>query len=405
MNIEEKLASKISEIHSFSDVKGDLHHIELEGEVSNRMFFKGKEYIVWCINDYLGLMNNPKAKKIAAEVTMKLGASYPHAARMTFGQSIHHETLEKNLAQFIEMEDACLINLGYLGIYSSIDAITDRHDILIYDQKVHACMIDAVRIHNGRSFSFKHNDVNHLETQLKRAKKFHNPKTGIILVVVDGVYSMHGEQAPLKEIVELKKKYDFNLVVDDSHGFGILGVNGRGTPEAQNVEGDIDLYMSTFTKALGSIGGFISGRKSIIEYLRYNTRATIFSRTMPLAQVLTVRENLKALKEEPFRRVKAWENTKNFQNGLKEIGFDIGNTASPITPVKLVDAGDMVRALSMELRTNGIFTYTVCYPVVERGTYLIRMVSTYNHTEEDISITLSVFQKLMKMYKDKWLRI
>jgi len=380
MDLESKLSSKISQIQSFADVKGVLHHMELNG-------------------------HNPAAKKRAAELTLELGASYPHSSRLTFGQSTYHDALEEELAQYMQKEAACLMNLGYLGVFSTIDAITDRHDILIYDQKVHACIIDGVRIHNGRSFSFKHNDVEHLETQLKRAQKFYQKGRGTILVLVDGVYSMYGEQAPLKQIAELKTKYDFNIVVDDSHGFGIIGENGRGTPESQGVENSVDLYISTFTKAMGSIGGFVCGKKAIMDYLRYNTRGAIFSRTMPLPQVLTVTENLKTLKAEPFRRAHAWNNTKKFQNGMRNLGFDIGKPESPITPVRIVGEDSVVVPIGLELKRQGIFTYTVCYPVVAKGTFLIRMVPTYNHTDEDIEKTLSVFQKLKENYKENWLSL
>ncbi len=404
MNLSKKLKLRVSEIQRYQDYRGLLHHMELNGEISNRMTFDNKETVVWCVNDYLGLMNNKESKQLAAEVSLKYGSAYPHATRATFGETKFHREFEEELADFVNQESAYLLNLGYAGICSIVDALTDRHDTIIYDQAIHACSIDGVRLHNGRKFCFKHNSVAHLETQIKRALKRHDPETGSILVIIDGVYSMHGEQAPLKEIVALKKKYDFCLLVDDSHGFGVLGHSGAGAAQEHDVEDEVDIYVATFTKAIGSLGAFVAGNKTIIDYLRYNTRSQIFSRTIPLSQLLPAQNNLRVLRKEPGRRIKLWNNTIRFQNGLKKMGINIGEPESPVTPIRIIGSIDEGVEVLLDLRNNGVFSYLVCYPVVPKGTCLIRMVPTYNHTTQDIDHTLNVFKKLTKKYPERLLK-
>jgi len=404
MDLSKKLNHKVSEIQRYQNYRGVLHHMELGGEISSRMTFNDKETVVWCVNDYLGLMNNKESKQLAAEVTLKYGSAYPHATRATFGETKFHREFEEELADFVSQETAYLLNLGYAGICSVVDALTDRHDTIIYDQAIHACSIDGVRLHNGRKFCFKHNSVEHLETQIKRALKRHDPETGTILVIIDGVYSMHGEQAPLKEIVALKKKYGFCLLVDDSHGFGVLGHSGAGVAQEHHVEADVDIYIATFTKAMGSLGAFVAGNKTIIDYLRYNTRSQIFSRTIPLSQLLPAQHNLRLLRKEPGRRIKLWNNTIRFQNGLKKMGINIGEPESPVTPIRIIGSIDEGIEVLLDLRNNGVFSYLVCYPVVPKGTCLIRMVPTYNHTIQDIDHTLNVFKKLIKKYPERLLK-
>ncbi len=404
MNLSKKLKNRVSELQSYQDNRGRFHHLELNGEISSRMTFEDKETVVWCVNDYLGLMNNKESKQLASEVTEKYGSAYPHATRVAFGETKHHSEFEEELADFVNKDAAYLLNLGYAGICSIIDALTDRHDTIIYDQAVHACSIDGIRLHNGRKFSFRHNSVAHLETQIKRALKRHNPETGSILVIIDGVYSMHGEQAPLKEIVALKKKYDFCILLDDSHGFGVLGHSGAGAAQEQDVEDEVDIYVATFTKAIGSLGAFVAADKTTIDYLRYNTRSQIFSRTIPLSQLLPAQNNLRLLRKEPGRRIKLWNNTVRFQSGLRKLGINIGEPESPITPIQIIGSTDEGFEVLMDLRNNGVFSYLVFYPVVPKGTCLIRMVATYNHTAEDIDHTLDVFKKLTKKYPERLLQ-
>ncbi len=398
MNLLQKLQGRVTVLQEYSKYYRDLHHMELKGKVGSRMKFKGKEHIVWCLNDYLGFMNHPESIKAGAKIAAKYGPSYPHSVRLSIGNTALHEELEEELKTMMNMEDAMLVNLGYQAFSSIIDALTDRHDTIIYDQNAHACLIDGVRLHNGRKFAFKHNDISHLEVQLRRASTVHDPDQGIILVIVDGLYSMSGEFAALKEIAKLKEKYNFTLFVDDSHAFGVFGENGRGTPEHLGVEKDIDVYVSTFTKAFGNIGGFVAAKEEIVTYLRYAVRSQIFSRTMPLSMVAATLKTMEIFKREPYRRQVLMQKTKMFQDGLRRLGFYIGNTQSPITPVHIngpIKTG--VRVLR-ELRNQGIFSYLVVYPVVPKDTCLIRMVSTFNHSERDIEETLQGFNAIKEKF-------
>ncbi len=398
MDLLQKLEKRITVLQQYNAYRGELHHLELNGKVSNRMMFNEKEYIIWCLNDYLGLMDHPESIKAATEVTELYGPSYPHSVRLTIGHTAAHDKLEASLKSLMGKEDTMLVNLGYQGFFSIIDALTDRHDTIIYDQKCHACLIDGVRIHNGRKFAFKHNNVNHLETQIQRALKTHDPKQGIILVLVDGLYSMHGELAPLDEIAQLKEKYNFTFLVDDSHGFGVFGKNGKGSPEHFGVEDDVDIFLSTFTKSFGNLGGFVAAKKEVIDYLRFAVRSQIFSRTLPLPMVASVQKNLEIFLAEPERRERLWKNTNRFKDGLNNLGIDIGSSVSPIVPVKINGTHQEGLDVYFALRELGIFSYIVAYPVVEKGSCLIRMVCTYNHTEADIDQTLEAFKTLKSKY-------
>ncbi len=398
MNLLQKLEQRTTVLQQYISYRGSLHHLELKGEVSSRMIFEEKEYIVWCLNDYLGLMNHPESIKIASDITAKYGASYPHSVRLTIGHSSAHDRLESAITSFVDKEDSMLVNLGYQGFMSIIDALTDRHDTIIYDQKCHACLIDGVRLHNGRKFAFKHNNVDHLKLQLNRALKTHNPDNGTILVLVDGLYSMHGELAPLDEIARLKEQYNFALFVDDSHAFGVFGKTGKGTPEHFGVEDAVDVYVSTFTKSFGNLGGFVASKKAIIDYLRFAVRSQIFSRTMPLPMVKSVHKNLEIILQEPERRKRLWRNTHRFQQGLRDIGVNIGKSQSPIVPVLINGTHQDGLNVYFGLRELGIFSYIVAYPVVAKDTCLIRMVCTYNHTEADIDQTLEAFKIIKAKY-------
>ncbi|MEO0788569.1 MAG: aminotransferase class I/II-fold pyridoxal phosphate-dependent enzyme [Bacteroidota bacterium] len=398
MHLSQKLERRATIWQNYSSFRGQLHHTELKGPVGSRMYFQDREYIIWCINNYLGLMGHPEGIKAAAEVAQEYGASYPHSVRLTAGHTAQHDHLEEQLSDFLQKEDTMLLNVGFQGVMSVIDALTDRHDTILYDRNVHACLIDGVRLHNGRKFAFQHNSVVHLEQQIKRALKTHNPNEGMMIVLVDGLYSMHGGLAPLDEIVALKKKYGFALLVDDSHGLGVFGNNGRGAPEYFGVEDEVDIYICSFTKIFGNIGGFVSGKKEHIEYLRFTVRSQIFSRTLPLSMVAAVTKNLEVLRKEPERRYTLWRNTKLLQEGLRDLDINFGDTVSPITPVRIYGSlHDGLEVLS-ELRKLGVFSYVVGYPVVEKGSCLIRMVVTQDHSQEDIWETLDAFKKVKSQF-------
>ncbi|TAE60747.1 MAG: aminotransferase class I/II-fold pyridoxal phosphate-dependent enzyme, partial [Bacteroidetes bacterium] len=363
---------------------------KLEGPISSRMQFRGKEVIVWSLNNYLGLANHPAIRKIDTDATEAYGLAYPMGARMMSGNSNHHEQLEAELAAFEGKEDAILMNFGYQGIMSAIDAICGRHDVIVYDAESHACIIDGLRLHPGHRYVFKHNDVADCEKQLERATALiEKQKTGGILVITEGVFGMAGDQGKLTEIAALKGKYDFRLLVDDAHGFGTLGKTGAGAGEEQNCQDAIDLYFSTFAKSMASIGAFLAGPRVIIDYIRYNIRSQIFAKSLPMPIVLGNLKRLDMLRTMPELREKLWSNARMLQAGLKERGFDIGKTDSPVTPVYMKGGVEEATAMVMDLRENyGVFASIVVYPVIPKGHIIYRLIPSAAHTEEDILQTL-----------------
>jgi glycine C-acetyltransferase len=366
---------------------------KLEGDIGSRMTFRGKEMIVWSLNNYLGLANHPEVRKVDADASVKYGLALPMGARMMSGNSNYHEQLEAELAAFEHKEDAILMNYGYQGIMSAIDAICGRHDVIVYDAESHACIIDGLRLHPGHRYVFKHNDVEDCEKQLQRASQLiEKQKAGGILVITEGVFGMAGDQGKLKEICDLKKKYDFRLLVDDAHGFGTLGETGAGAGEEQNCQDDIDLYFSTFAKSMASIGAFLAGPRVIVDYIRYNIRSQIFAKSLPMPIVLGNLKRLELLKTQPQLKEKLWENARKLQSGLKERGFDIGKTDSPVTPVYMKGGVEEATAMVMDLRENyGIFCSIVVYPVIPKGHIIYRLIPTSVHTDDDIQRTLEAF--------------
>lgn len=368
---------------------------KLEGEIGSRMMFRGKEKIVWSLNNYLGLANHPEVRKIDAEAAKEYGLAYPMGARMMSGNSNHHEQLEKELAEFEMKEDAILMNFGYQGIMSAIDAICGRHDVIVYDAESHACIIDGLRLHPGHRYVFKHNDVADCEKQLQRSSALIEKQgAGGILLITEGVFGMAGDQGKLKEICALKQQYDFRLMVDDAHGFGTLGKTGAGAGEEQGCQDEIDLYFSTFAKSMASIGAFMAGPKVIIDYIRYNIRSQIFAKSLPMPIVLGNLKRLEMLKTMPELKEKLWSNAKKLQTGLKERGFDIGKTDSPVTPVYMNGGVEEATAMVMDLRENyHIFASIVVYPVIPKGHIIYRLIPSAAHTDADIEETLLAFSE------------
>lgn len=366
---------------------------KLEGEIGSRMQFRGKEKIVWSLNNYLGLANHPEIRKTDAEATATYGLAYPMGARMMSGNSNYHEQLEKELAEFEQKEDAILMNFGYQGIMSAIDAICGRHDVIVYDAESHACIIDGLRLHPGHRYVFKHNDVEDCEKQLQRATALIEKQgTGGILVITEGVFGMAGDQGRLKEIAALKKQYQFRLMVDDAHGFGTLGKTGAGAGEEQGCQDAIDLYFSTFAKSMASIGAFLAGPKSIIDFIRYNIRSQIFAKSLPMPIVIGNLKRLEMLRSMPELKEKLWSNARKLQQGLKDRGFDIGKTDSPVTPIYMKGGVEEATAMVMDLRENyHIFCSIVVYPVIPKGHIIYRLIPTAGHTDEDIQQTLKAF--------------
>ncbi|MEX0966691.1 MAG: aminotransferase class I/II-fold pyridoxal phosphate-dependent enzyme [Bacteroidia bacterium] len=374
------------------DIHGYLTFPKLEGEIGNRMKFRGKEKLVWSLNNYLGLANHPEIRKVDQEAAEEWGLAYPMGARMMSGNTNHHEQLEHELSDFVKKDDTFLLNYGYQGVLSAIDALVDRHDVIIYDAESHACIIDGVRLHYGKRYTYLHNDINSLETQLKRAQRIVNNSKGGILVITEGVFGMSGDQGNLKEIVALKQKYDFRLLVDDAHGFGTMGESGAGTGELQGVQEDIDIYFSTFAKSMASIGAFISSNEQVVEYLRYNMRSQIFAKSLPMPLVIGDLKRLELLRKQPELRERLWTIVNALQKGLRDRGFKLGNTNSPVTPVFLSGNPTEATNLIVDLRENyNIFCSIVVYPVVPKGVMMIRLIPTAAHTLEDVDETLEAF--------------
>jgi glycine C-acetyltransferase len=398
VDVFEKMIKDIGPIGKHVErIHGYFAFPKLEGELGSRMFFRGKEKIVWSLNNYLGLVNHPETRKIDTEAAAHWGMGNPMGARMMSGNTTMHEELEKVLAEFVGREDAMLLNFGYQGIMSCIDALVNRHDVIVYDGEAHACIVDGVRLHIGFSYKYKHNDIADCEKQLQRAVKMAEKNGGGILLITEGVFGMSGNQGKIKEIVSLKEKYNFRLLIDDAHGFGAMGTNGAGADEEQGCQHGVDLYFSTFVKSMGSIGAFISGPKSIMTYLRYNVRSQIFAKSLPLIVVEGMLRRMEMLKAMPELREKLWHNVNNLQNGLKEKGFDIGTTNSPVTPVYM--KGDLPEATNMvmDMRENyNIFCSVVVFPVIPKGQIIYRLIPTAAHTDEDTEITLRAFEETKK---------
>ena len=383
-----------------SQAEGYFVFPKLEGPISNRMLFKGKEVITWSINDYLGLSNLPEIRETDSKAAIDYGSAYPMGARMMSGHTDLHEKLEKELALFVEKESSYLLNFGYQGILSTIDALVGKNDVIVYDSDSHACIVDGVRLHIGKRFTYKHNDITSLEKNLRRASKITEQTGGGILVISEGVFGMRGEQGCLKEICKLKKKFSFRFLVDDAHGFGTLGENGAGTGFEQGVQKEIDVYFATFAKSMASTGAFIASEKEVIDYLKYNMRSQMFAKSLQTQLVIGALKRLSILKSRPELKNKLWENVLMLQNGLKKNGFNIGNTQSCVTPVYLEGSIPEAMSLVKDLRENfGVFCSIVVYPVIPKGLILLRLIPTASHTKEDINKTLDAFSKIRKKLK------
>jgi glycine C-acetyltransferase len=374
---------------------------KLEGDIAPHMKFRGKEVLNWSLNNYIGLANHPEVRKADTEGTEQYGLAYPMGARMMSGNSNLIEEFEGQLASFVGKEDAMVLNFGYQGIMSIIDALLDRHDIVVYDSESHACIIDGLRMHLGKRLVFPHNDINNLKIQLERATKQLDPEKGSILVITEGVFGMAGDMGRLKEIVELKKQYNFRLLIDDAHGFGTMGPTGAGAAEAQGVQDEVDIYFSTFAKAMASVGAFVASKENIIEYLRYNTRSQIFAKTLPMPLVVGNMKRLELLRTKPELREKLWTVVNALQKGLREKGFEIGKTESPVTPVYLSGTEMEAAQMIIDLRENyGIFCSIVIYPVVPKGVMMLRLIPTAEHTLEDVDRTIKAFSEIAVKLKE-----
>jgi glycine C-acetyltransferase len=391
-----KLRMEAGPLAKYSHLPDDYFFFpKLEGEIGPRMKFGGKEVLNWSLNNYLGLANHPEVRKADADSAAEYGLASPMGARMMSGNSVHHIEFEKQLAQFVMKEDAMLLNYGYQGVLSVIDALVDRKDVIVYDSESHACIIDGVRLHMGKRFVYPHNNMENLEKQLQRATKLANETGGGILVITEGVFGMSGNMGDLKGIVELKKKYNFRLLVDDAHGFGTMGATGAGVGEEQGVQDEIDLYFSTFAKSMASIGAFVAGDKNILKYLRYSVRSQIYAKSLPMPFVIGGLKRLELVRKHPKMRVDLKKIMAAIKAGLRDRGFTINPTQTPPTPVLFKGGVGEAANMSMDLRENyGIFCSVVIYPVVPKDVIMFRIIPTAAHTLEDVEETLNAFSAL-----------
>jgi len=396
MDIFDKIKSNRGALGQYSDfAHGYFMFPKLEGEIAPKMRFRGKEVLTWSLNNYLGLANNSEIRKADAEYTEKYGLAYPMGARMMSGHTTNHERFEKMAAEFEMKEDAYLLNYGYQGMVSIIDALVDRHDVIVYDSESHACIMDGLRLHFGKRFVYPHNDIDNCEKQLQRATKLTEESGGGILVITEGVFGMAGDLGKLDKIAALKKKYNFRFLVDDAHGFGTMGANGRGTGEHFGVQDQIDVYFATFAKSMAGIGGFVASSKEVINYLRYNLRSQIYAKALPMAMTLGAIKRLEILQAHPEYRENLWTIVRALQKGLKEAGLDLGKTESPVTPVFFKCELTQVTQLIYDLRENyNIFCSVVIYPVVPKDVVMLRLIPTAGHTLEDVNYTVNTFREL-----------
>ncbi len=395
-DIFEKLNERMGPLGMHADdAHGYFTFPKLEGPIAPRMKFRGVEKLTWSLNNYLGLANHPEVMKADADAAAEFGMAYPMGARMMSGNSNYHEQLEQELAEFIDKPEVILLNFGYQGVLSAIDALVDRHDVIVYDAEAHACIIDGLRLHIGKRFVYNHNNIESLEKQLVRATKLAETTGGGVLVITEGVFGMSGSQGKLKEIVDLKKKYSFRLFVDDAHGFGTMGKTGAGTGEEQNCMDGIDIYFSTFAKSMAGIGAFIGSEPHVIKFLRYNMRSQIYAKSLPMPMVIGSLKRLELIRTQPQLKEQLWTVVNALQKGLREAGFNIGITSTPVTPVLLNGTIPEATHLTLDLRENhNVFCSIVVYPVVPKGVIMLRLIPTAVHTTEDVNYTINAFKSI-----------
>ena len=401
MDIFDKIKSNKGPLGQYQkNAHGYFMFPKLEGEIGPRMKFRGKDVLNWSLNNYLGLANHPEVRKADAQGAIDFGMGAPMGARMMSGQTKYHEELERQLADFEKKEDAYLVNYGYQGMVSIIDTLLNRHDVVVYDSEAHACIIDGLRLHIGKRFVYPHNDMARCEREIEKAVKLAEEQKGGVLVITEGVFGMSGDLGNLAEIVKLKKKYNFRILIDDAHGFGTMGATGRGVSEHFGVMDDIDLYFGTFAKSMAGIGGFIAGPEMVIDYLRYNMRSQIYAKSLPMPMVIGALKRLELIKTQPQLRENLWTIVNALQRGLRAKGFNLGNTQSPVTPVILSGTVPEGTNIILDLRENyNIFCSIVVYPVVPKDIIMLRIIPTASHTLEDVEYTIKAFAEVQEKLK------
>ncbi|MBC8319707.1 MAG: aminotransferase class I/II-fold pyridoxal phosphate-dependent enzyme [Bacteroidetes bacterium] len=398
MDVFNKITTNPGPIGKYAE-QGEGYFIfpKLEGEISNFMLFGGKKRLVWSLNNYLGLANHPEVRKADADAAAEWGMAYPMGARAMSGHTKYHEQLERELADFVGREASYLLNYGYQGMVSIINAMVDRNDVIVYDSEAHACIIDGMRLHFGKRFVYPHNNIENLEKQLERATRLVNTTGGGILVITEGVYGMSGDLGKLDEIVALKKKFNFRLFIDDAHGFGTMGPTGAGTDEHFGLQDEVDIYFGTFAKAMAGIGGFVAAKKEVVKFLQYNMRSQIFAKALPMPMVIGALKRLELLRTKPELKEKLWTIVNALQDGLRKNGLNLGNTQSPVTPVFLNGTVAEATQITYDLRENyNIFCSIVAYPVIPKGLILLRLIPTSVHTLDDVQYTVDAFAKVKR---------
>ncbi|MDD3742592.1 MAG: aminotransferase class I/II-fold pyridoxal phosphate-dependent enzyme [Lentimicrobiaceae bacterium] len=396
MDLFEKRIQNLGPLGKYADrADGYFMFPKLEGEISNYMKFRGKEVLVWSLNNYLGLANHPEVRETDAKAARDWGLAYPMGARMMSGQTVYHEQLERELADFVGKEDAFLLNYGYQGMVSLIDSLVDRHDVIVYDSEAHACIIDGARLHMGKRFVFPHNNMENLRIQLERATKLTGESGGGILVITEGVYGMTGDQGNLKEIAAMKKEFNFRLLVDDAHGFGTMGATGAGTHQEQNVMDEVDIYFGTFAKAIAGIGAFVATKHSVVDYLRHNMRSQTFAKSLPMPIVIGALKRMEIIRRQPELKDNLWKIVNALQSGLRNAGFNLGPASTPVTPVLLEGGIPEATQITVDLRENyNIFCSIVTYPVVPKDVILLRLIPTAVHTLKDVDYTIKAYNEV-----------
>ena len=361
----------------------------------NRMEFAGKTQIMWSVNNYLGLAGNDEVRRVAVSAAEKYSVSAPMGSRMMSGNTSEHIDLEKQLAAFVQKEDAALFNYGYLGVVGTMDSMTNRDDAIVIDKLAHACIIDGALLSQSQFRVFRHNDMDSLELVLKHVNR---ERKGGVLIVTEGTYGMTGDLAKLPELCDLKDKYDARLCIDDAHGIGVMGEKGRGTADHFGVQDRIDIYFGTFAKAFASIGGFSASDHDVVEWIKYNARTQVFAKSLPMIYVKSLQKTLQMVIDGDDLRQRLWDNSNRLKGGLRELGYHIGPGASPIcsvvVPLGDEDLHDIAGVMIHFLRDNGVFVSAVIYPVIPLGLCMFRMIPTTAHTDEDVDTTVSVFHRL-----------
>lgn len=402
MDIFEKLRNNLGDLGKYmKQAHGYFAFPKLEGEIGTRMKFRGKEVLVWSLNNYIGLANHPEVRETDAQAAADWGMAYPMGARMMSGQTSKHEELEHNLAEFVGKRDAFLLNFGYQGMVSIIDAVCGRNDVIVYDSEAHACILDGVRLHMGKRFVYAHNNMESLRNMLTKATRLSEKQGGGILVITEGVFGMSGDLGKLDEIARFKDEFSFRLLVDDAHGFGTMGATGAGTSEHFGVSDKVDLLFGTFAKSMAGIGAFVAGDEDICNFLRYNMRSQTFAKSLPMPMVIGALKRLELLRTKPELREKLWYIVNELQSGLKALGFDLGATNSCVTPVYFKGGvGDATNAV-MDLRENfNVFCSVVAYPVIPKGLIMLRLIPTAMHTLEDVEYTIKAFSEVRRKLEE-----